>query len=435
MVLTRAGARSGIKKVHMSKILSQRFRLLTNPKSVRREPYSAGGRSNILSLKSLANALEEIRSWPGYGPTRLRQLKGLAEATGVRAILYKDEGARFGLGSFKALGGAYAVASFLQGIVQSRTGTRPTTSELASGKLQDVTSDVTISCATDGNHGRSVAWGARKFGCRCVIYVHAAVSKGRRDAIVAYGAEVRVVQGNYDDAVRKAAEDAALNGWQIVSDTSYVGYTEIPRDVMQGYGVLMEEVFEQLPDGLAPTHVFVQGGVGGLAASVCSYLWEKLEGRAPAFFIAEPDKARCLLLSAEAGQPVPDHGPLDTIMAGLACGEVSLLAWDVLDDGVDGFVTIEDEAAAETMRLLADSRYGDQPVVAGESAVAGLAAMLLIAGDAHTRTGIGLGRDSVVLVIGTEGATDPAVYSQIVGRVAESVASDWSSSVQALSTV
>jgi len=408
----------------MSKILSGKFHLLPNPKPVRRGQYAEKGRAKILSLDSLSRARTEIASWPGYRPTELRRLDGLASAAGVRSILYKDEGARFGLGSFKALGGAYAVASFLQGAVAARTGCRPSTAMLAAGKLQAVTSNITVTCATDGNHGRSVAWGARKFGCRCVIYVHPGVSKGRRDAIASYGAEIKVVSGTYDEAVRQAADDAARNGWQVVSDTSYEGYTDIPRDVMQGYGVIMDEVIDQLSDGNIPSHVFVQGGVGGLAASICSYLWERFDETAPLLFVVEPEKARCLLLSAEAGRPTADHGALDTIMAGLACGEVSVLAWSVLDEGADGFISIQDETAAETMRILAEGRFGDGPVVAGESAVAGLAAMLLAADDPASRRLLKLDENSVVLVIGTEGATDPAVYRSIVGRSAESVVSD-----------
>ncbi|THD75218.1 MAG: diaminopropionate ammonia-lyase [Bradyrhizobium sp.] len=411
----------------MSKILSQDFQFLFNPKPVRSERYASKGRDRILNLEALRRARSEIVSWPGYKPTKLRGLNGLAATAGVRSILYKDEGARFGLGSFKALGGAYAVASYLQQAVKARTGVRPSTADLANGKLRDVTSSITVTCATDGNHGRSVAWGAQKFGCHCIIYVHAGVSRGRRDAIAVYGADVRGVAGTYDDAVRLAAKDAAANGWQVVSDTSYEGYTEVPRDVMQGYGIIMDEVVDQLPKGAFPTHIFVQGGVGGLAASICSYVWERFADKAPMFFVAEPQKARCLLLSAKAGRPTSDKGPLDTIMAGLACGEVSLLAWDILDEGADGFIAIEDEAAAETMRVLADGRFGDEPVVAGESAVAGLAAMLLLAGEPETRRSAKLNSNSVVLVIGTEGATDPMIYSEIVGRPAETVAPGWAS--------
>ncbi|WOH84609.1 diaminopropionate ammonia-lyase [Bradyrhizobium sp. BEA-2-5] len=410
----------------MFKILSENFSLQPNPNPVRQEKYGDSGRGDILSLAALDQARKEITTWPGYRPTELRRLNGLASAAGVRTILYKDEGARFDLGSFKALGGAYAVASFLQREVEALAGKRPSTKELGAGSLKDVTTGMTVTCATDGNHGRSVAWGARTFGCRCVIFVHATVSQGRRDAIAAYGAEVRVVDGTYDDAVREAADTAARNGWQVISDTSYEGYTDIPRYVMQGYGVMVEEAVEQMPRGAFPTHVFVQGGVGGLAAAVCSYLWERFGEKSPLFYVAEPETARCLYLSAAAGRPTADHGSLDTIMAGLACGEVSLLAWSILDAGADGFFSITDASAAETMRLLADGRYGDHPIVAGESAVAGLAAALLAAGDADARHAIKLTEESVVLVIGTEGATDPAVYERIVGKAPERVVAGWS---------
>lgn len=410
----------------MQKILGEKFSFQLNRKPARRETYGENGRSDILSLAALDRARKEIATWPGYRPTALQRLDGLARAAGVRTILYKDEGARFGLGSFKALGGAYAVASFLQREVEAETGRRPSTEQLAAGSLKDVTAGITVTCATDGNHGRSVAWGARTFGCRCVIFVHSAVSQGRRDAIAAYGAEVRVVEGNYDAAVREAADVAAQNDWQVISDTSYEGYTDIPRYVMQGYGVMLEEAVAQLPPGVFPTHVFVQGGVGGLAAAVCSYLWERFGEKSPSFFVAEPETARCLYLSAETGRPTIDHGSLDTIMAGLACGEVSLLAWSILEVGSDGFFCITDASAAETMRLLADGRYGDVPIVAGESAVAGLAAALLAAGDANTRRAAKLTEESVVLVIGTEGATDPAVYERIVGKAAERIVANWS---------
>jgi diaminopropionate ammonia-lyase len=214
--------------------------------------------------------------------------------------------------------------------------------------------------------------------------------------------------------VRRADADATQNGWHVVSDTSYEGYTDIPRDVMQGYSLMVEEALGQAR--APPTHVFVQGGVGGLAAGVCSYLWEKHAAARPRYVVVEPDKADCLYRSAIAGKPTPAEGALDTIMAGLACGEVSTLAWRILDVGADAFVTIGDEAAADCMRLLAQGRFGDPPVVAGESAVAGLAAMLIAAADKDARGRLELRADSRVLVFGTEGATDHEAYRRIVGR-------------------
>jgi len=182
---------------------------------------------------------------------------------------------------------------------------------------------------------------------------------------------------------------------------------------------MVEEALGQSP--AKPTHVFVQGGVGGLAAAVCSHLWQRYGAQRPKYIVVEPDKADCLYRSAVAGKPTVVHGALDTIMAGLACGEVSLLAWKILEPGTDAFMTITDEAAAEAMRILADARFGDEPVVAGESAVAGLAGLVLAASDAASRASLALGPDSVVLLFGTEGATDPEVYQRIVGRSADVV--------------
>lgn len=391
-----------------------------NPAALPPGPYPEHLRP-ILSRAAFARAREEIGSWPGYAPTPLVSLPGLARAAGVGALHWKDEGGRFGLGSFKALGGAYAVLRLLQRLIQSRTGAAPRARDLLAGAHRELVRGVTVTCATDGNHGRSVAWGARLFGCACRIYVHERVSQGRRDAIARYGAEVVVEPGNYDDAVRGAARDAAAHGWFVVSDTSYEGYLDVPKDVMQGYALLVEEALEQMAPA-RPTHAFVQGGVGGLAAAVCAHLWETLGAARPRFVVVEPDKADCLLRSCEAGKPVTVHGELDTVMAGLACGEPSLLAWEVLSRGADVFLAIPDEAALECMRLLARGGEGDPPLVAGESAVAGLGGLLLACRDPQARALLRLDANSRVLLIGSEGATDPELYARIVGRSAEQVA-------------
>jgi diaminopropionate ammonia-lyase len=346
----------------------------------------------ILDEAGFAAARAGISTWSDYAPTPLVSLPGLAAETGLGAIWYKDEGGRFGLGSFKALGGAYAVSRLV-----ARAGT-----------------EITVCTATDGNHGRSVAWGARTFGCACVIYIHATVSEGRKAAIESYGAEVRRVSGNYDDSVRIAAADAEANGWHVVSDTSWDGYGDIPRDVMHGYGVMAAEAIEQLPESEMPSHVFVQGGVGGLAAAVLAMFWQRFGAERPCFIVAEPENAACLYESAKAGRPVVVPGDLDTVMAGLAAGEVSQLAWQILRLGCQGFMTVTDDDAKRLMRRLAD---GEPPLVAGESAVAGLAAALA----ARASGAFGLSGESRILVIGSEGATDPALYEEIVGRSADRV--------------
>ena len=366
----------------------------------------------VLPDRGFRRAREEITSWPGYAPTVLHDLPELAAQAGIASLRLKDESTRFGLGSFKALGGAYAVAQALAAELARRgVALQAVSGDLVAGTYLDTTRELTVCCATDGNHGRSVAWGAQRFGCRCVIYVHATVSQGRVDAIARYGAEVRRVPGTYDDAVRQAARDAEASGWFVISDTSYEGYTTVPVDVMQGYRLMAEEALAQW-EGPPPTHCFMQGGVGGAAAAVSVQLRSTV-ATPPVFVVAEPDKAACLLASAEAGEPVAIPGDLDTLMAGLACGEPSLLAWQELSRATDVFMAVPDEAAVDCMRILAR-----QGIVAGESGVAGLAALLLAAADPASRALLSLGPDSRVLLFSTEGATDPELYARLVADAA-----------------
>ncbi|MBL6454347.1 diaminopropionate ammonia-lyase [Belnapia sp. T6] len=363
----------------------------------------------VLPEGGFRRAREEITGWDGYAPTPLLPLEELATAARIGALHWKDEGGRFGLGSFKALGGAYAVLRLLQAeLARGGVANNATGAELAAGQYREAAQAITVTCATDGNHGRSVAWGAKRFGARCVIFVHEGVSQGRRDAIAAYGAEIRVVPGTYDDAVRAAQREATERGWFVVSDTSYPGYTEVPRDVMQGYRLMAEEAADSIP--APPTHVFIQGGVGGLAAAVSVQMRARYGLDGPRLVVVEPERAACLMASAEAGEAVSVEGELDTIMAGLACGEPSLLAWQELERASFAFMAIPDASAIDCMRLLARRR---PRVVAGESAVAGLAGLLLAAREPFARTALGLGEDSRVLVFGTEGATDPELYAKL----------------------
>jgi len=395
----------------------------SNPAFDAAQPYGPAQQA-VLGGAAYALAQAEIARWPGYAPTPLYALDGLARAAGVAGMLYKQEAGRFGLGSFKALGGAYAVSRLLLRELGSRLGRDDlTVDDLLSGEHREHTQAITVTCATDGNHGRSVAWGAQRFGCRCVIYVHATVSEGRKQAIENYGAQVVRTAGNYDDSVREAAADAARLGRFVVSDTSYPGYMDVPKDVMQGYAVMADEALSQIRagGGPLPTHVFLQGGVGGLAAAVCAHFWETLGPQRPRFIVVEPDRAACLFESAKAGRPVAVQGDLDTVMAGLACGEVSLLAWEILRPGAQAFLTVDDEAALDTVRLLASGRYGDTPLVAGESAVAGLTGCLAALADDAARQALGLDGSSRVLFFGSEGATDPGLYRRIVGRQPEEI--------------
>jgi diaminopropionate ammonia-lyase len=375
------------------------FSLLVNPR------HGTPG-VTVLSAGGFQRAKAAITGWDGYAPTPLRDLEGIAAGARVAALRLKDESERFGLGSFKALGGAYAVATLLSAELSRQGIARAATAQaLSDGRYRDVTGTITVTCATDGNHGRSVAWGARRFHCKCVIFVHAAVSHGRRDAITALGAEVVQVDGTYDDAVREAERRAAAKHWFVVSDTSYPGYTETPREVMQGYRLMADEAADQWSDS-PPTHVFIQAGVGGAAAAVSVQIRTRF-GAEPRLVVVEPERAACLLASAQQGSPVAVPGDLDTIMAGLACGEPSLLAWQELERAATAFMAIPDAAAVESLSLLADAG-----LEVGESGVAGLAGFLLAAADPDARAALDLSVTSRILCFGTEGITDRFVYNQ-----------------------
>lgn len=376
---------------------------------------------NVLTLEGADLARSTISAWPGYAPTPLVELPDIAREAGVASVHYKDESERFGLGSFKALGGAYAVARHLIQVIGREAGETVTVDDILAGRHADIVKNQTVCCATDGNHGRSVAWGAQTFGCRAVIFIHATVSEGRRDAIEAFGAEVRRTTGNYDDSVAEADATAKREGWTVVSDTSYPGYRAIPCDVMHGYTLMAQEAYDQLPASRPATHQFVQTGVGGMAAAVCAQGWQLYGSSRPRTILADPTRAACWFESIRAGKPMAATGDIDTLMAGLACGEVSELAWEILDRGVDAVVAVEDPDAEDCMRRLADGGLNTPPVVAGESAVAGLAALLTVAKNPAACDQLALTADSRVLLFGTEGATDPAVYERIVGRSADSV--------------
>ncbi|MDB4001337.1 diaminopropionate ammonia-lyase [Oceanospirillaceae bacterium] len=367
-------------------------------------------RQAVLSLKKAEHAFETITSWPNYQASDLHLLESMAKEANIAQIYYKDESTRFGLKSFKALGGAYAVTRFLQEHLSLLNGKEPSMSDLLSGHYKEQLKDVVVSCATDGNHGRSVAWGAQMFGCQCIIYIHRDVSVGRQSAMEAYAAKVIRITGNYDESVRQAAVDAKKYDRAIISDTSYEGYTKVPANVALGYTVMLSETVTQL-NGQIPTHVFIQAGVGGLAAAVCGYFWDLWGDKRPRFVVVEPEAANCLQESAKAGDLQVVEGDLDTLMAGLACGEVSHIAWEILDKGADDFITLSEDAVAPCMRAL---EQHTPSIEAGESAVAGLAACIVGAQNAKWRLALGLDEQSKVLVLGTEGATDPELYQELV---------------------
>lgn len=367
----------------------------------------------VLTPADYAASWAEITAWEGYAPTPLVALDGLAAEARVARIDYKHEGPRFGLGSFKALGGAYAAMGVLKRELSVRLGREVTLAEVRGGSLADEVAEITLVSATDGNHGRSLAWGCQRVGAPCRIYIHAEVSEGRAEAMRDLGAEVIRIDGDYDASVALARDEAAENGWFVVSDTSWEGYTDPPRDVMAGYGVMTREACEALAE--APTHVFLQGGVGGLAGSVAAGLRQFWGDQSPRVVVVEPELAACLYESAKAGQAMAVEIAEETIMAGLSCGEPSPMAWEILSEEASDFLTMPDSIVAPTVRLLARPENGDPVVEAGESAVAGLAALIAARRNADLSAKLGLDEASRVLLIGSEGVTDPAIFAAIMG--------------------
>lgn len=368
--------------------------------------------TTVLSPGDFARAWEEITNWKGYAPTPLVSLRGLASALNVARIDYKHEGPRFGLGSFKALGGSYAALKVLQREISERKDQAVDLEDIRLGRYKHDCAEITLVSATDGNHGRSLAWGCQRVGAPCRIYIHAEVSEGRAQAMRDLGAEVIRIDGDYDDSVAFARTEAEANGWFVVSDTSWPGYSEPPRDVMAGYGVMTREACEALEQ--APTHVFLQGGVGGLAASVAAALRQYWGAQSPRVVVVEPELAACLFASAQKGRATTVAIAEETIMAGLSCGEPSEMAWDILAEEASDFLTIPDSIIPATVRLLARPTGGDESIEAGESAVAGLAALIAVCRQEGLADTLGLDRDSRILLIGSEGVTDPDIFETIM---------------------
>ncbi len=366
----------------------------------------------ILSQQDFNNARTEIIEWTGYEPTPLVTLPALASKVGVGAILYKHEGPRFGLGSFKALGGSYAAQCVLQRELTRQTGQQVTLADVRTGKYRAECAGITLVSATDGNHGRSLAWGCQYFGAPCRIYIHAQVSEGRATAMRDLGADVIRIKGDYDASVALAKKEAEENGWFVVSDTSWPGYSQPPRDVMSGYGVMTQEICDALDQ--PPTHIFLQGGVGGLAAGVIAGLRQHWGDNAPRVIIVEPELAACLFESARNGAATSVTINEETLMAGLSCGEPSELAWEILAEEASDFLTIPESVVAPAVRLLARPLEGDQAIEAGESAVAGLAALILARQKPEISAKLGLDAGSRVLLIGSEGVTDPVIFTAIM---------------------
>ena len=378
---------------------------------------------SLMSLEEAGKARAFHKSFPQYDRTPLTALEHMAEFLGLGRLYVKDESYRFGLNAFKVLGGSYAMARFIAKETGRDVSELPY-SVLTSEELKKEFGQATFFTATDGNHGRGVAWAANRLGQRAVVHMPKGTTKARLENIAKEGAQVDIQELNYDDCVRLAAREAAETPrGVIVQDTAWEGYEEIPSWIMEGYGTMAMEAGEQLKEAgeQRPTHVFVQAGVGSLAGAVVGYFANLYADNPPIFVVVEAQAADCLYQGAKAGDGAirTVGGDMETIMAGLACGEPNTISWDILKNHVKVFISLPDWAAAQGMRMLAAPIKGDSPITSGESGAApfgALAAIMTMEEYADLKAAIGLNETSRVLVFSTEGDTDPERYKNIVWK-------------------
>ena len=380
-------------------------------------PKSDDKHLGIMSTGNVEKAQTFHRSFPQYTVTPLAQLDGMAAQLGLGSLSVKDESYRFGLNAFKVLGGSFAMARYIAGEM-GRDVSELSYDYLTSQDFRRDFGQATFFTATDGNHGRGVAWAANKLGQKSVVHMPKGSAKSRFDNIAKEGAQVTIEEVNYDDCVRMAAAEAAqTEHGVVVQDTAWEGYEEIPSWIMQGYGTMAGEAAEQL--GEKPTHVFVQAGVGSLAGAVVGYFANLYPDNPPKFVVMEAQIADCLYQGAVAGDGKPRivGGDLQTIMAGLACGEPNTISWDILRNHVDAFVSCPDWVSAKGMRMLAAPVKGDPAVTSGESGAVGMGVISTLMQDEayqDLKEALGLDQNSQVLMFSTEGDTDPEKYRKIV---------------------
>ncbi|WP_125154808.1 diaminopropionate ammonia-lyase [Clostridium rectalis] len=375
--------------------------------------------TDFISEEIISKVRKFHNTFNEYEITPLHSLDNLADYLGIKNLFLKDESYRFGLNAFKVLGGSYAIGKYLANRLNVDIS-EISFDLLKSREIREKIGDITFVTATDGNHGRGVAWAANRLGQKSVVYMPKGSSKTRLDNIENEGAEASITDLNYDDAVRLANKNAQNYGWIMVQDTAWEGYHDIPVWIMQGYGTLIHEAIEQLNEkGIErPTHVFLQAGVGSFAASVQGYLVSKFGENRPKTIIIEPDNAACIYKSAciNDGKSHAVTGEMPTIMAGLACGEPNTIGWDILRDYSDVYLSCPDYVSARGMRVLASPLKGDPQIISGESGAVGAGVVSLLKKQSYRelKEKLGIDKNSSVLVISTEGNTDPYKYKDIV---------------------
>ena len=344
-----------------------------------------------LSKEEIDDAYFNIKEWNNYFPTPLINLNKLSQELNLNKIFYKDESKRFDLKSFKALGGAYAVQKISKG-----------------------NNNIVVSTATAGNHGRSVAWGARRLGLKCKIFISEFVSDARGQAMANLGAEVIKVKGNYENSLIECIKQSTKNGWQIVQDVAWDNYLLVPKYTMAGYSVMMKEIVDQL-DNNEITHIILQAGVGGMAAAMIAGIARYLTN-IPITVVVEPDSAACVLESIKSGKIEKIDIKRESLMGGMSCGEVSLVPWEILKNSVKYCISLPDDDIAKTMKLLGNGSFSEEKIIAGENSAPGVISLIASCEDQKIKKDLDLNSNSNVLIIGCEGDTDQEMYKKLVNE-------------------
>ena len=344
-----------------------------------------------ISKDEIDDAYNSISKWEGYAPTPLISLNKLSNELSLKNIFYKDEDKRFDLKSFKALGGAYAVEKVTKG-----------------------DKDIVVATATAGNHGRSVAWGARRLGLKCKIFISEFVSKARGQAMANLGADVIKVKGNYEKSLIECIKQSTENNWQIVQDVAWKDYMLVPKYTMAGYSVMMREIVDQINNEKI-THIILQAGVGGMAGAMIAGIARYLDN-IPTTIVVEPDSAACVFESIRTGKVEKIDIKRESLMGGMSCGEVSLVPWEILKYSVKHCISLPDDDIGNTMKLLGNSSFSDQKIIAGENSAPGVISLIASCEDQNVKEKLQLDQNSNVLIFGCEGDTDKEMYQKLISQ-------------------
>ncbi len=346
---------------------------------------------NSLSKEDIDDAYTKISNWKGYSPTPLVELNKLSKELNLNKIFYKDESKRFDLKSFKALGGAYAVEKVTKG-----------------------NKDIVVATATAGNHGRSVAWGARRLGLKCKIFISEYVTDARGKVMSDLGADVIKVKGNYESSLIECIKQSTKNNWQIIQDVAWKEYITVPKYTMAGYAVMMKEIVDQL-DHNKISHIILQAGVGGMAGAMIAGAARYLKN-IPITVVVEPDSAACVLESIRTGKIEKIDIIRESLMGGMSCGEVSLVPWEILKNSVKYCISLPDDDIAKTMKLLGNANFSNEKIIAGENSTPGVISLISSCENEKIKEKMQLNKNSNVLLIGCEGDTDKEMYQKLINQ-------------------